>query len=437
MPTQNTNSLLQTDISVYEPFTLVRSGVFHFIDVSNDEKDIYTSSTKLESRPNIIYYIEGSETKAMLDYSNASDQDKSYLNILCNNLNNFSGLSLSNAVYLDEKAGIINKSLVSNLLFREYKNNILFTKVLSSVDSGDINKVFYGDYFIDIPLLTTDSSWSNKTAETYSLIINSNPKTSVNFDTFSIVPGDLIEIINPNSLNTQQRFEILQYKRLNNKQIIKLKTPAITENLIGSSTILNFYTKTKTQNFKSLNLDNTSIGCCQDLKTKKTYDNATEEECNIRTNGVYYYAKDQICNSITSPTPIPTITVNSTTIEIQKAEFVLYDETTLEELYISISNNKFLINGNDYTAFALQQGKIYKIIQNDESNLGLPIRLSRQDNTQTPNNLDYYYYDVYGSVRPEGIGSELYLKVTPQTASVLFFFTEKDLTITSPLLFNT
>jgi hypothetical protein len=80
MPTQNTNSLLQTDISVYEPFTLVRSGVFHFIDVSNDEKDIYTSSTKLESRPNIIYYIEGSETKAMLDYSNASDQDKSYLN---------------------------------------------------------------------------------------------------------------------------------------------------------------------------------------------------------------------------------------------------------------------------------------------------------------------------------------------------------------------
>jgi hypothetical protein len=433
MPTQNTNNILNTNIDVYQPYSLVRSGIFHYLEVINDEKDLFTSSSKLESTPNIVYYTEGADTKIMLDYTNASDKDKKYLDILTSNLNDFSGLSLSNAVYLNEKEGIVNKSLATNFLFREFKNNILFGKTTSSVAAGDINKVFLSDYFVDIPNLSTNSVWDDKTSQTVSLITNTNPKTEINFDKFSINVGDLVEIINPASSNTQNRFEVTEYSTINNKQVITLKTPAIAENLLGSSTVLNFYAKTKSENLKSLELNNTIIGCCQDLKTKQLYENATEQECYIRTNGAYVHNKNTNCSAYTNDIPLPTININSSVIQLKKAEFVLYDKTDLIEVAVSIQNSKFLLDGNDYTSFGLQKGKIYKFLQNDESNLGYPLRIC----TSNPPSIDqvaYYQYDMYGIVYPEGVGSEIYLKVTDNTNPILYLGTEKDTTISSPVL---
>jgi hypothetical protein len=433
MPIQNTNAILNTAVEEYQPYTLVRSGVFHYIDVIDDEKNIFTSNSKLESVPNVVYYTENSDTKIMLDYSLASEKDKKYLSILCKDLNQFSGLSLTNAIYLNELEGINNKSLTTSFLFSEFKNNILFGKVLSSVDAGDLNKAFLNDYFVDIPVLTTDSLWSAKTAKITSSIINSNPKGEINFDNFLITSGDLVELINPNSSNTQKRFEVESYSTINNKQIIKLKTPAIPENLIGQSTVLNIYTKTKLKDLKSLNIDNTVLGCCQDLKSRIVYDSTTEYECHIRTNGYYVHSKNVKCNDLVNQTLPTNISINSNVVQLKKVEFLLYSKEDLIELDISIKDRMFMINGEEFTNYPLQIGKIYKFVQNDESNLGYPLRLTRSI-TNANIEPDYYQRDLFGTMRPEGVGTELYLKVTANTAAILQFFTENDLTVKSPTL---
>ena len=174
MPIQNTNALLANNSSDdLNRYGFVRTGLFHYLTITDDEKEIFNSNGPVESKPNLVFYQENAETKVMLDYSGASEKDKKYLDILFNGLNDFSGLSFSNASYLDEKNGL-DKSYDLNLFFREYKNNILFAKTTTTVASTDLQKVFEGDYFIDVPTITSTSSWENKNIATNSLLISIN-----------------------------------------------------------------------------------------------------------------------------------------------------------------------------------------------------------------------------------------------------------------------
>lgn len=440
MPVQNVNSLLSDNILIDETYELIRSDVFHYLQITDEQRDIFSSSSKLESIPNIAFYTENSETKAILDFSNASEKDKNYLDLLFSNMTYLNGISLTNAVYLDEKNGISNKSLTSSLLFREYKNNILIAKALNTIDSGDLNKVFFGSYFIDIPVITTDTNWSDKTTKINSCIININPKSKTNFDSFYLKSGDLVEIVNSESLNNQQSSEIDSVTTLNNKQIIKLKNKIKNESLIGKNTILNFYTKTKLKNVKQYTLDKTTTGCCENIRTKETYKPATEYECNLRTNGYYIFTKGNSCLSSGSNVPgvvVPKITLNTRAVQLTRSDLVFYEMPDLIELQISIKNNKFYINGNNLSVFSLQSGKTYKFIQTDESNAGYPLRLTLSDSTIVQENSSfpaYYQENTFGIAFPEGIGSELYLKVTNTTAPLLYMFTEKNKRISSPML---
>ena len=74
---------------------------------------------------------------------------------------------------------------------------------------------------------------------------------------------------------------------------------------------------------------------------------------------------------------------------------------------------------------------MYKFVQNDSSNTGLPIRITKSPNTIERVFIDYYYDNVFGSIMPEGIGTELYFKITENTITTLYLLTENDLSIRS------
>jgi hypothetical protein len=71
MPIQTTNAILannyQEEINQY---VLVRTGLFHYLKITDNERDVFNSSDSLESKPNLVFYEDNSETKVMLDYSN-------------------------------------------------------------------------------------------------------------------------------------------------------------------------------------------------------------------------------------------------------------------------------------------------------------------------------------------------------------------------------
>jgi hypothetical protein len=320
MPIQNTNALLANNSSDdLNRYGFVRTSLFHYLTITDDEKQIFNSNGPVESKPNLVFYQENAETKVMLDYSGSSEKDKKYLDILFNGLNDFSGLSFSNASYLDEKNGV-DKSYDLNLYFREYKNNILFAKTTTTVASTDLQKVFEGDYFIDVPIITSTSSWENKNIATNSLLISINPKSENNFSSRYIEPGDLIEIINPNSQNNNNKYEILEVSNINNKEIIKLKTKAISESLIGSSTIINFYAKTKIKNPTQDLFDNTVTGCCLNTNTNQYYNKTTQYECYLRANGSFNFTQNKTCTS--SDIPVNNVYLNTVITSSNNANVV-------------------------------------------------------------------------------------------------------------------
>ena len=434
MSIQNVNSILNQNPTTDDPYVLVRSDVFLFLQLTNNEKSIFDSGSKTNSKPSLVFYEEGANTNAILDFTNASSKDKKYLDILFKGLNDFSGLSLTNASYLDEKNGV-EKSFNASLQFREYKNDILFTKVLSSVDSGDLNKVFDGEYFLDVPVITTDESWSSVEGTTNSLLVCTNPKTSTNFSNFYIGNGDLIEIVNPNSSNNKIKYEVLEYTTLNNKQIIKLKTLGIEENLIGSSTVLNFYAKAiGTDVTVSSTLDNGILGCCYDSIQNKKY-NATAYECYVRTGITtnQNYTTGVQCNpdsqqvtlnngflnfipntTITTTTPLSSEITNGSTatfiVEVKDSEFT-------SELMVSVgAGASNLIENNKIN---LSMFKTYAFYQKSFSNYKKVLRFSTSRDKLVP-----YVTDIFGTITETGYDTIQYLKVTPSTPSTLYLFVD-------------
>jgi hypothetical protein len=430
MPVQNTNAILSNNISEeLDQYIQIRSGVHHYLQITDNETQLFNSNGPLESKPNLVFYTEGADTKVMLDYSNASDKDKKYLQILFKNFNDFSGLTFSNAAYLDEKNNI-DTTFNLDLYFRQFKDNILFAKTTTSISSNYLQKVFEGDYFISTPTISYTENWSNITNTTNSLLVSVNPKSTNNLYGGYLQAGDLIEIINPNSLNNNKRYEILQTDTVNNKQVIKFKTKAVNESLIGSPTIINVYAKTKRKERSSSTLNQKVVGCCYSYTEKKYYPDATEYECDVRTNGQYEFFAAKCTEYNGQQVPLPMITFNSKVIETRRLKYVLFDNTELVELYISYANNKIYVNNTEYDYYSLSRGKIYKITQDDESNLGLPIRIAKNTSATTRQDINYYYDNVSGTTNPEGIGSEIYFKVTENTVDLLYLLTENDLTIT-------
>lgn len=434
MPIQNTNALLANNSSDdLNRYGFVRTSLFHYLTITDDEKEIFNSNGPVESKPNLVFYEENAETKVMLDYSGASEKDKKYLDILFNGLNDFSGLSFSNASYLDEKNGL-DKSYNLNLFFREYKNNILFAKTTTTVASTDLQKVFEGDYFIDVPIITSTSSWENKNIATNSLLISINPKSENNFSSRYIEPGDLIEIINPNSQNNNNKYEILEVSNINNKEIIKLKTKAISESLIGSSTIINFYAKTKIKNPTQDLFDNTVTGCCLNTDTNQYYNKTTQYECYLRANGSFNFTQNKTCTS--SDIPVNNVYLNTVITSSNNPNVVnvnndllyanaIFDviigliESTTPSVSIFLSTatpqNGIPIQKIEDKSITLKPQNVFVFRQTTSVPPGYNLRLSTTQDTFTP-----YTENTFGFTPIIGYNGYLGLSTLQETTLYLF-----------------
>lgn len=435
MNIQNTNSILSINNNESDTYQLIRSSIFYYLQVTDDEKNIFNASSSIRSKPSIIFYQSDSDINAILDFTNASTTDKKYLDILFSNLNDFSGITLSNAIYLDEKVGIQNKSLNCSLLFRKYTNNILVSKVISSIDSGDLNVLFDGDYFVDTPSITS-TSWEQKTATNNSLLISLNSKTENTFSSRYIQPGDLVEIINPNSNNNNNKFEILEFLNINDKEVIKLKTKAINESLLGSPTVINFYAKTKIKNTSQNLFDNNITGCCLNTQTNQSYDNTTEYECYIRTEGNYRHVKSQSCSTVSSSATSTTINifdyavVNKFFITTRETPSVVFDvniniSALVNEILLTVKSGSFNVLQNN--VLYLNPDKLYSFEQTTTNNYKKILRFSTTKETLTP-----YLDGVFGVINENALNTIHYLRTTNSTPT-LYLFTQDEPNLSSSI----
>lgn len=260
-------------------YKLARSDIFYFLQFINYESELYKLPSTLTSRPNLIFYTENAVNKIILDYSSANSSDKIYLKSFFAGLNQTNGITLSSGSYLEEAKGL-EADLSSNITFSEFKNDYLFGVVNSTTNKNVSSDLYMADYFIDTPQLSSSVALGQNTTTKKTALIS--PIIGANsLHGLGVYPGDVIELVNSNSENSGQRFEVSECLVLNNKQMLVLKQDAVSENLTGSASIVNLYLKQLGLLSLTLNLTDTNLGCC--LKGDMKSLNNTKYQCQLRT----------------------------------------------------------------------------------------------------------------------------------------------------------
>ena len=285
-------------------YTLARSDIFYFLQFINYESELYKNNSPLTSRPNVVFYTENSVNKVILDYSLASFSDKTFLKSFFAGLNQTSGITLSSGSYLEE-AKALEADLSSSLTFSEFKNNYVFATVNSTTDKSALADIYYGKYFIDTPQITSGVTLGqNALTKRYALV---SPTVGNKFFTnLGLIVGDVIEVVNPNSQNNSVRFEIMNILSLNDKEIIELNKSAISENLTGSSSIVNLYIKSNnTSSNLVVNITDTFVDTC--LVNNKPLSNNTKYQCDLR--GGAFVKNSVFTPSFSTITTIPNVSI--------------------------------------------------------------------------------------------------------------------------------
>jgi hypothetical protein len=262
-------------------YVLARSDIFYFLEFINYENELYSSDSSLSSKPNIIFYTENAVNKVILDYSGANTTDKTYLKNFFVGMNQTNGISLSNSSYLEEPKEI-EADLSSNLTFNEFKNNYVFATVNSTTNKSAQTDVYNSEYFINTPQIKSGLTLQqNTTTKRNALVcLNVGGKSLSNL---GLYVGDLLEIINGNSINIGVRFQILDILFLNNRELIVLSGAPFSEKLIGSPSIVNLYQPRIGS--PSTTVDSTVFGNCI-ISDNITIKNATKYQCQLRS-GVF------------------------------------------------------------------------------------------------------------------------------------------------------
>ena len=281
MANRNTKANLSIPIDISKNYLLARSDIFYFLQFINYENELYNNPSSLSSKPNIIFYTENNINRIILDYSAANITDKTYLKSFFTNMNQLNGLTLTNGSYLEESKNII-ADLSSTLVFDEYKNNYIFASVTSTINKNTASDVYMADFLINTPqLISNVNLGQNETNKKSAMVCISVGGKLLN--DLSIFSGDVIEIINEKSQNNSQRFLVIDTVIINNKQIIVLKQPAISENLTGSPSIVNLFVEPlgTTTNNVTLNLTDTIYGSCA-VSSGIVLKNSTKYQCQLR-----------------------------------------------------------------------------------------------------------------------------------------------------------
>jgi len=261
-------------------YTLARSDIFYFLQFINYESELYKNTSTLTSKPNVVFYTENSVNKVILDYSLASFSDKTFLKSFFAGLNQTSGITLSGGSYLQE-AKALEADLSSSLTFSEFKNNYVFATVNSTTDKSTSTDIYYGTYFIDTPQITSGVTLGqNASTKRYALASPTGIGNN-SLEKLGIIAGDVIEVVNPNSQNNSTRYDVIGTSILNGKNIIELKQSAISENLIGSPSIVNLYIKSNNTSANLVvDITDTVLNTC--LINGIQFNNSTKYQCDLR-----------------------------------------------------------------------------------------------------------------------------------------------------------
>lgn len=272
-------------------YTLVRDGIFYFIEFINYEKELYKTKSTLSSTPNVVFYNENGTDKVLLDYSSANDTDIAYLDSFFSGMVAGSGFSLTNAAYLQEAKGI-EADLTSNLVFKEFKNNYVFAEKISTTSKSDKTDIYRNSLFIDTPqLLAGVSLGFTPLTKSIALINNIIDQNSI-FQNLGLQIGDIIEIVNKNSNNNSKKIKVINIKTLNDKEIIETDEPVAVESLVGTPTLIKLYTPGKLKPSETVNLsDQSELGCCvkvNNVQNLKNYVSANLNNGGATMSGLFY-----------------------------------------------------------------------------------------------------------------------------------------------------
>jgi hypothetical protein len=304
MSVRNTKSGLVTqNTTPGVVYTLARTDIFYFLQFINYESELYNNTSTLTSKPNVVFYTENSVNKVILDYSLASFSDKTFLKSFFAGLNQTSGITLNNGSYLQEAKGL-EADLSSSLTFSEFKNNYVFATVNSTTDKSTSTDIYYGTYFIDTPQITSGVTLGqNASTKRYALASPTGIGNN-SLEKLGIIAGDVIEVVNPNSQNNSSRYDIIGASILNGKNIIELKQSAISENLIGSPSIVNLYIKSNSTSANLvIDITDTVLNNC--LINNVLFNNSTKYQCDLR-GGIFI---PTLINTSSSTNSLPNTTL--------------------------------------------------------------------------------------------------------------------------------
>jgi hypothetical protein len=458
----------------YNPYTdnssyvLVRSDVFYFLQFINYEKELFKTNSTLSSSPNIIFYTENSVNKVILDYTNANNTDKKYLNSFFANMSVDSGFTLLDGEYLKESVEL-EADLTCNLKFKEFKNNYVFAELNSVIDKDSAADVYENFYFLKTPQLYSGITLGSNKLTTSVALVNKKINNKSLFSNLGLKKDDIIEIINPNSQNNGKKFTINNIEEISNNELLLLKGPAVavSESLTGLPVLINVYVKSNLNknNALTLNIDNSlvsdsDIGCCivaDDQYLNIAYNSLLiNSQSNFDANNIFTTGFDTVqfpnlilknttkkqCSIITGRNDrfvkdcfIQNNLVRLTTATVENSEFFASPINTLK---ISFVDNKFTFSRADEdqssvffynvkpNVLELQQGYVYKFVQKDISNSNRIIRFSLDSGGKIP-----YVKNIWGKDTGSGINSLIYFKVPTEAEGInsLYMYTEKSLSV--------
>jgi len=415
----------------YTTHTLVRSEVFYYLKFTNYDRELFNSGSRLKSKPTLIFYTKNSTDKVVLDYSFVSETDRKYLSSFFTNMNTGDVFTVTNGSYIDDTREV-EADVSCSLTFNSYNNDKIVATVTSITNKNTAIDIYEANFFVGIPQLSkTGSLGDNISTENMALVSVTN-KTKNKLETLGLIPGDYVEVINPNSANDKKVYKVLEYSVLNDREIIKIEGTPLVESLIGSPTLVNVYIKGLSILPQSLVGD---LGCC--YKDDVFIKNNTEYQCSVRKefnfNNNFDCSFNEINQTIrnSSNSFIPEIVVTSgsnvsltsdlkfninikrTPTRIFSNNFGLATETTLELIPINVTSNIF----SDDTII-LNINQTVSFVQTDLSSFGYFLRFSTNKEKFEP------YIETYGFTSKNGIGSSYLLTVSRRTPLKIYLFVE-------------
>jgi len=412
------------------PYTLARSDVFYYLKFIDYNKELFKAASNLTAKPTVIFYTENATNKVILDYSLANTTDKTYLSGFFANLTQTSTFNLTNAGYLDKSE--LEANIGCTLTFSEYKENKVFATVTAVTDLNTALDVYFADYFTDSPQLSKAGSLgTNPTTLDYALV-SVNPSTSRPLSSLGLIAGDVIEVVNSDSVNNQFKFEISETTTINQQEVLRLKpifndqVPTI-ESLLGTSSLVNLYVKGTSTQTPVLSGD---LGCCYNGTV--TIENNTSYQCGIRSG--FNYATGSCSgvgsSSIFSPKYNTIIVPDLTSTNVSQ----IISSDIILDLFLIYSNPisyptatikvvKGTSSSLQSNKIVLEQNKKYTIRQSDASNINYILRLSLTKEVFTP-----YVTATYGLINNDGLGSYITLSAD-DTIPTLYLFLETSIKI--------